>query len=127
MAAAYIKKAPYHISETVGSSAQTIGLLSRMQVVVSMRLHALIFAAGQGVPLIGVVYDQKVSSFLDYIGQDLYCGLPEATEEVLSAHLDVACARIGDSRFLNEALERLRQVESVNSQTARKLLGGDLS
>ena len=127
MAAAHIKKAPYHISETVGSSAQTIGLLSRMQVVVSMRLHALIFAAGQGVPLIGVVYDQKVSSFLDYIGQDLYCGLPEATEEVLSAHLDVACARIGDSQFLNEALERLRQVESVNSQTARKLLGGDLS
>ena len=26
---------------------------------------------GQGVPLVGVVYDQKISSFLNYIGQDL--------------------------------------------------------
>ena len=32
-----------------------IGALSRMQAVVSMRLHALIFAAGQGIPLAGVV------------------------------------------------------------------------
>ena len=37
---------------------------------VSMRLHALIFAAGQGIPLAGVVYDPKVSSFLRYIGQE---------------------------------------------------------
>lgn len=34
-----------------------------------MRLHALIFAAGQGIPLAGVVYDPKVSAFLRYIGQ----------------------------------------------------------
>ena len=45
-----------------------------MKVVVSMRLHALVFSASQGVPLVGVVYDQKISSFLSYIGQDLCPG-----------------------------------------------------
>lgn len=111
--------------ERTGSSAHTIGLFSRMQVVVSMRLHALVFAAGQGVPLVGVVYDQKISSFLSYIGQDLYCDLSEATLERLSANLDSACTRIGDAEFLTGSVARLRAVEDVNSKTARKLLRGD--
>ena len=125
LAARYIKKAPYHIVEHTGSSAHTIGLFSRMQAVVSMRLHALVFAAGQGVPLVGVVYDQKISSFLSYIGQDLYCALSQVTLEGLSAYLDAACARIGDAEFLTGSVARLRGVEDVNSKTAQKLLRGD--
>ncbi|MGM9606692.1 MAG: polysaccharide pyruvyl transferase CsaB [Oscillospiraceae bacterium] len=125
LAAAHIKKAPYHIVEHTGSSAHTIGLFARMQVVVSMRLHALVFAAGQGVPLVGVVYDQKISSFLSYIGQNLYCDLSEASLETLRAHLDAACARIGDTEFLTGSVDRLRAVEDVNSKTALKLLRGD--
>mgnify|MGYP002562729913 CR=1 FL=1 len=123
-AAAHMK-APHHIIEDTGASDHTIGLFARMQVVVSMRLHALVFSAGQGVPLVGVVYDQKISSFLSYIGQNLYCDLSEATLETLSAHLDAACARIGDTEFLTGSVARLRAVEDVNSKTARKLLGGN--
>lgn len=125
LAAAHIKKAPYRIVAHTGSSAHTIGLFARMQVVVSMRLHALVFAAGQGIPLVGVVYDQKISSFLSYIGQDLYCDLSQASLEALCAHLDAACARIGDAAFLHESVSRLRAVENVNSKTALKLLRGD--
>ena len=32
-----------------------------MKAVVSMRLHGLVFAAGQGVPLAGVSYDGQLS------------------------------------------------------------------
>lgn len=123
-AAAHIQKAPYHIVEHTGSSDHTIGLYSRMQVVISMRLHALVFSAGQGVPLVGVVYDQKVSSFLSYIGQNLYCDLSEATFDTLSILIDSACTRIGDTEFLNNSVKRLRAVEDINSKTAQKLLGG---
>ncbi len=124
-AAAHIQEAPYHIIEHTGSSAHTIGLYSRMQVVLSMRLHALVFSAGQGVPLVGVVYDQKVSSFLSYIGQDLYCDLADVSPETLFGLVDAACARIGDTEFLNSSVDRLRAVEHVNSTTAQKLLGGN--
>lgn len=51
--------APHYILTEAYTAAQTIGILSRMKVVTSMRLHGLIFAAGQGVPLVGIVYDQK--------------------------------------------------------------------
>ena len=115
--------APYHILESTGSSSHTIGLFARMKVVVSMRLHALVFAAGQAVPLVGVVYDPKISSFLDYVGQDLYTDLDKLTFEGLKAHLDAAVARMEDRQFLSESVERLRQVEKRNMDTAGALLG----
>lgn len=113
---------PFHILQDTGTSAQTIGLLSRMRIVTSMRLHGLVFSAGQGVPLIGIVYDQKVSSFLTYIGQDLFTDLNALTAERLNAHIDAAHARIGDNAFLAEGVERLREIEGHNSETAAKLL-----
>ena len=115
--------APHFILEGTGSSAHTIGLFARMGVVVSMRLHALVFAAGQAVPLVGVVYDPKISSFLSYIGQDLYTDLDELTLDALKAHLDAAVARMDDRKFLAEAVERLRRVERRNRDTAGALLG----
>ncbi|WP_251445908.1 polysaccharide pyruvyl transferase CsaB [Vermiculatibacterium agrestimuris] len=116
-------KAPYYLLPDTGSSSHSIGLFARMQVVVSMRLHALVFAAGQGVPLVGVVYDPKISSFLSYIGQDLYTDLDVITPEGLKAHIDAAVARIGDEAFLSQGVDRLRQIERRNQAAAGKLLG----
>ena len=48
--------------------------------------------------------------------------LPPVTEEALRSHIDAACARIGDEAFLSGGVERLRQVERRNSETARMLL-----
>ena len=120
--AVHIQSAPFAILSETGGSSHTIGLFARMQVVVSMRLHALIFSASQGVPLVGVVYDPKISSFLSYIGQDLYTDLRDLTEETLCAQIDQACARMGDREFLAEGVRRLRGVEQRNCETARRLL-----
>lgn len=114
---------PYHIFSDDCSAEETIGFLSRMRAVVSMRLHGLIFAAGQGVPLVGVVYDPKVSSFLSYIGQNLFVDLESLTLPSLQEQIDLAVSRASDSAFLEERVTRLRQVESKNVQTAAKLLG----
>lgn len=106
--------APHHVLTEAFTAAQTIGILSRMQVVVSMRLHGLIFAASQGVPLVGIVYDQKVSSFLSYIGQDLYEGLDQLTQARLEGLIDQAVSRGKDPRFLADSVEKLRRMDEVN-------------
>lgn len=116
-------KVPCHLLDRQYSSSLTIALFARMQVVVSMRLHALVFSAGQGIPLVGVVYDPKVSSFLRYIGQDLYTDLDKVTFEDLKAHLDAAVSRRGDTALLSEGVERLRSIESRNQAAAGQLLG----
>ncbi len=46
------------------NSGEMLALIGQMQLMISMRLHALIFAAAQGVPFAGISYDPKVSSFL---------------------------------------------------------------
>ena len=108
--------APYHLLIQAYTAAQTIGILSRMQVVVSMRLHGLIFAASQGVPLVGIVYDQKVSSFLSYIGQDLYDDLKRMTADKLKHLIDQAVERGKDPALLADSVEKLRRMDQVNRQ-----------
>ena len=121
---AHIQKAPWKILPGSNRSDHIIGLCSRMKMTVSMRLHGLVFPASQGVPLIGVVYDPKVSSFLSYIGQDLYCDLDSLTFETLKAHIDTAAGRIGNNDLLQEGVARLRELEQANTRTARELLEG---
>ena len=101
-----------------------ISILARMTAVVSMRLHALIFAAGQGVPLAGVVYDPKVSAFLRYIGQENFADLDALTEEGLRAMLDWAAAQAEEPEIRAQAVRRLQELEGRNRDTAQRLLGG---
>jgi len=47
----------------------TLGLIAKMDMMVAMRLHALIFAANFGVPVVAVEYQPKIEGFVNYIGQ----------------------------------------------------------
>ena len=115
-------KGPHHLLTGHFTAGQTIGILSRMKVVVSMRLHGLIFSASQGVPLVGIVYDQKVSSFLSYIGQDLYEDLNAISTESLCGLIDQAVERGKDPDFLSESVEKLRRMEEVNREVVEEFV-----
>ena len=114
---------PHYFLDDAGSAGTIIGALSRMQAVVSMRLHALIFAAGQGIPLAGVVYDPKVSSFLRYIGQENFADLDALTPDRLKSMIDRVAATPISPEEQEAAVRKLRQTEQVNVETARRLLG----
>lgn len=109
-----------HVLLSAGKDGrQALALVRQMKAVVSMRLHSLIFAAGQGVPVVGVVYDPKVSGFLDYLGQKLYLPLEEVTAEELKKLMDQAVTQ----KTLDEAsIERLRSLAGENPRLAKELL-----
>ena len=114
---------PHYFLDDAGSAGTIIGALSRMQAVVSMRLHALIFAAGQGIPLAGVVHDPKVSAFLRYIGQENFLNLDALTADTLKAMIDCMVSSPISPDEQAAAVQKLRQTEQVNVDTARRLMG----
>lgn len=57
-----------------------------------MRLHTLIYAAINSVPLIGLVYDPKINSFMEYTHQRHYVDVNEVTDENLKKMLDECVA-----------------------------------
>lgn len=44
--------------------AEMMGIVGRVDVMVSMRLHTLIFAAVKNVPMVGIIYDPKIEYYL---------------------------------------------------------------
>lgn len=120
--AAQLKDVPYAVLPDCAHAEQSIALFSQMDVVMSMRLHALVFSAAHGIPLVGIVYDPKVSSFLEFVGQDLHTPLEELTSDRLRSQLDQAVTRISDRKLLEEKAQRLLTLERGNLQHAKELL-----
>ena len=52
------------------TASEILGVLTRTDLVLAMRLHLLIYGAAAGKPLLGISYDKKVDSMLDYMGYD---------------------------------------------------------
>jgi len=96
-----------------------VAIMRRMQAVVSMRLHALIFATAVDTPVVGAVYDPKVKAFLDYMGQKRYLSLDEITPESLWRETEAA---LTDSSDRSDMIGRLRALASENEAEARRLL-----
>lgn len=61
--------------KTPGDPGSMLALIEQMDLVVSMRLHTIIFAADVNVPVVGCVYDPKVAAFLDILNMPS-CGTP---------------------------------------------------
>lgn len=102
---------------------QTYRLISRMDLMVGMRLHALVFAAGAGVPMVGLVYDPKIQGFLEYVNQasagDIrtmeYENLREIAEDVWERRAEI-------KQQLERDVERLKLKASENARVAVELI-----
>ena len=101
-------------------SVETVaGLIRRADMVLAMRLHALIFAAAQGVPFAGVSYDPKVSGFAAYVGDAPCCPLDRVDADALRAMLDRLQSTAAD---FPAAAKRLREKAARNPEAAFELL-----
>ena len=95
----------------------TIGMMQKMRVIVSMRLHALIFASSVGAPLAAISYDPKVTGFMAYLGQKHCIELADVTTDAL-------CALVEQAMQTAEpySTERLKALAAENEAVARRLL-----
>lgn len=119
--------APVAMLQAPLSPPEMEGLIGRMDMVIGMRLHALIMAASSGVPSVGLVYDPKVAHLC---GQWGFPSVPsiEALDDAKA--FETMLAQAWQER--DATRERLRSVGSewrrkarMNFETIDRLLGMD--
>ncbi len=103
--------------------SDTLSVISNMDLCIGMRLHTLIYSASQAVPLIGLVYDPKVSGFMDYMHQDRYVNVNSMTYESLVELVDDTMKNydtIKEDLYTN--MIQLREKAELNAKYAIDLL-----
>jgi len=100
------------------NSRQHLALISRMNFIIGMRLHSLVFAASMGVPFAGISYDPKVDAFLK---QFSLAPLPLQYEEMKEQVQHLA----GDDQLrerISEGALELRERAEENARLALSLV-----
>ena len=117
---------PWHAVRIRQPIETTIGILARMKTVVGIRLHSLMFSAGQGVPVVGMSYDIKVDGFLKYIGSRTCLQLSSVRADELCRLIDECVSGALDSEVHRTAeMLRDREQENVKGAAALLRLSGD--
>lgn len=94
------------------SSREILKLMGGLDLLVGMRLHALIFAAICGVPFVALPYDPKVNAFLEYMGENAFLPPEKLTFQELLASLKIALYQ-GEERRENLRLKIKEQKDEV--------------
>lgn len=116
--------APSYVLETPGKPETMMGVIGLCNLVFSMRLHTVIFAAKQRVPVMGLVYDPKVASYLDLLNMPAV-GTPETfrADDALRAFTDLADHQAEYAARLDVIARNLEQAAQENDRQLAALLG----
>lgn len=121
--ASKMKGKPYIINNKY-DIYKTLGIVKRLEMMVGMRLHALIYATNLAVPVIGLIYDPKVEGFLQYVSQPSAGDVSRLDLESFKAVVDrVWTDRASIKSQLSAANPELRDKALSNAEIAIKLLG----
>ena len=106
---------PHILLPGCGKPEVFCGVVGQMRLVISMRLHGLIFAFGQRIPAVGIAYDPKVSGFMEDTG-NAACVAPEALDaETICACIDRAMdSPVGNPEPFREKAEENARFLRIN-------------
>ncbi|MCD8391191.1 MAG: polysaccharide pyruvyl transferase CsaB [Firmicutes bacterium] len=110
------------ILEKKYSVDEMLALNGCMDMCIGMRLHTLIYAAIKSIPVIGLVYDPKISSFMKTTHQNLYAEVSSLSEVGLMRLID-ECVKNYDSikADLTKNYALLRKKSEINGKLAVEL------
>ena len=106
------------------SPGEVLDLIGRMDLLVGVRLHSLIFSAIQGVPLVGISYDPKIEGFLAHLNMKP----AGSVTELDIGDLLVEIQRVWSDRenlraHILAKIDEMRQQAMINDELVAKLLG----
>ena len=101
---------------------EMISVIGATDLCIGMRLHSLIYSTINSIPLIGIAYDPKIKSFMDYIGQNHCMDIKDISAEegikyINDCHTNYELIK----RELNVSYERLSEKARENGKLAIEL------
>lgn len=103
-------------------------ILANAKFTVGMRLHSLVFSVLEGVPAIGISYDSKIISFLEYIGIDMLVPCDNINIESLVNYADVILDNYESfSRNVKARSNSMKREAVKNAEIACELIDEDIS
>ena len=108
------------ILEEILSGEQLMGIISHMEFVIAMRLHALVYAVNVNVPVFGVEYNPKVGGFMRYAGIENYLPLDDFSLE--NSIEKIQCCMDANACISEEKLKSLKEKAYSNARLAAELL-----
>ena len=118
-----LMKQPATVLNDEYTTSELLSIVGNMDLLIAIRLHALIFAGVMGVPMIGISYDPKVERFMDSIGEAAVGNLQKVTTESLMQ--EVRCKWNDKATFRTrnaELLAGLRLMALRNAELALELI-----
>jgi len=105
------------------TTGELLSLVGNLDLLIGVRLHALIFAGVMGVPMIGISYDPKIERFLASIGEESVNSLEAVTLDELMTAIDGKWQKKQEFVQQNETLlQGLRRDAFYNAELALELI-----
>ena len=115
-------KEPCTVLKDEYTTSEFLSLVGNMDLMLGIRLHALIFAGVMGVPMLGISYDPKIDRFLQSIGEEPVGNLRDVTADELMAEIRRKWNDKQTFRQQNaELLAALRDQAASNAELALNL------
>lgn len=98
--------------------------MGEFDLVIGMRLHALVFAAVLGIPMLAISYDPKVTAFMKLIGQEDYLiNIKDVTKDVLCKKFNQLWeCRENTAKQIEERIPKLASDSEKSAELMHNLL-----
>ncbi len=110
-------KNPGAVLDTNCDIRSIISLVGEMDMCIGMRLHTLIYSVIKGIPLIGLVYDPKISSFMEYTNQKQYLNVNRLDKRELMRMIDDCESRRDE--IIGEITSRYNELKEKAEENGR--------
>lgn len=102
-----------------------VNIISKAELVISIRLHPLIFGLCANVPVYGVSYDPKIKGILDLVGYPYYCDMSKFDIEE-SMNQITNLLDNGISQEMKNSISSQKECAEKNSDIAIKIINGEI-
>lgn len=104
------------------TTSELLSLVGNLDILIGIRLHALIFAAVMQVPMLGISYDPKIDRFLETMGERHVGTLQSISTETLVNRVKTLWPELSRNRQRDERIGFLRDKAFSNAELAFSLM-----